>query len=157
MRYICCIKSYFIHQYWLMSILFLLFSLYHFFPDIIHLKHILCFKKWLYDIISEWNFGQCWGMKLFSCFLFVPSEFESLFEAGRDRLSVTLSLLLNRQYRLVGPLVSLCRCSSRCDIHPVTADTTKSTSESTTGTKNAFWGQKYLIYNIPFQSKWNLQ
>lgn len=35
------------------------------------------------------------------------------------RLSGTLSLLLQRQCWLVGSFVFLCRCLSRCDIHPV--------------------------------------
>lgn len=47
-------------------------------------------------------------------------------------------LLLQRQCRLVGLFVFLCRCLSRCDIHPVAADTAKSTSASTKETKNAF-------------------
>lgn len=96
------------------------------------------------NFLSEWNFGRgLGGLEPISFFICSLWEFMSLFEAGRGRLSVNSSLLLNTQYSLVGPLVCLCSCSSRCDIHPVTADTAESTSESTTGTKNAFWGQKY--------------
>lgn len=84
----------------------------------------------------------------------------SLFEAGRGRLSVTSSLLFGRQYGLVGPLVRLCRCSSRCDIRLVTADTAKSTSESATGTKECFRrGINYpeVLHGIPLQPKWKRQ
>ena len=58
---------------------------------------------------------------------------------------MTSSLLFSGQCGLAGPLVRLCRCSSRCDIRLVTADTAKSTSESTTGTKECFLrGKKKL-------------
>lgn len=158
--YLLILRKYNLHTMFFLQLLniFLLSFFLTLFLDIS--RHFI-FKKnnFMTFKLNFRNFGVECETRLFSWFLFVPSEFVGLFEAGRDRLSVTLSLLLNRQYRLVGPLVSLCRRRSRCDIHPVTADTAKASSESTKGTKKAFWGQKYpeVIYNIPFWSKWNLQ
>lgn len=85
--------------------------------------------------------ARLWPETRLLCWFFsTPAELISLFEAGRGRLSAALSLLFNRQYGLVGPFVFHCRCLSRCDIHPLTPDTGKSTSESTTEKKNAFLG-----------------
>lgn len=55
------------------------------------------------------------------------------------------SLLFNRQCRFARSFVFLCKELSRCDIHPVTADTAVSAKESTTDTKIYFYGQKYHI------------
>ena len=92
-----------------------------FFPSNINFKHSLLFawrkKNGLYDmkdIKSEWNFRGLRGKGETRPLRVLQSLWS---RTGQ----VTWSLLLNRQYGLVGPLVSLCSTSYRCDIHPVMA------------------------------------